>query len=126
QRRHRRRAGAPRARRRRGAAGRALRAQVCDGGGQARGGLRAGHAGCPSRLRVAGQRARAGARRRARGRAGALEVPPSRMTLEELKRWYVALVLDEAGGNKVRAAELLGIDRRTLYRILEREAGPEE
>ena len=49
------------------------------------------------------------------------------MTLEELKRWYVALVLDEAGGNKVRAAaELLGIDRRTLYRILERESGLEE
>jgi DNA-binding NtrC family response regulator len=48
------------------------------------------------------------------------ELPPNRMTLEELKRWYVALVLDEAGGNKVRAAELLGIDRRTLYRILER------
>ena len=48
------------------------------------------------------------------------------MTLEELKRWYVALVLDEAGGNKVRAADLLGIDRRTLYRILERESGLEE
>jgi DNA-binding protein Fis len=48
------------------------------------------------------------------------------MTLEELKRWYVALLLDEAGGNKVPAAELLGIDRRTLYRILERESGPEE
>jgi len=54
------------------------------------------------------------------------ELPPNRMTLEELKRWYVALVLDEAGGNKVRAAELLGIDRRTLYRILERESGLEE
>ena len=58
--------------------------------------------------------------------ARAPELPPQRMTLEELKHWYVALVLQEAGGNKVRAAELLGIDRRTLYRILEREAGPEE
>jgi two-component system response regulator AtoC len=54
------------------------------------------------------------------------ELPPNRMTLEELKRWYVALMLDEAGGNKVRAAELLGIDRRTLYRILEREADAED
>jgi DNA-binding protein Fis len=48
------------------------------------------------------------------------------LTLEELKRWYVALVLDEAGGNKVRAAELLGIDRRTLYRILERADDPDD
>ena len=52
--------------------------------------------------------------------ARAPELPATRMTLDELKHWYVALILDEAGGNKVRAAELLGIDRRTLYRILER------
>ncbi|HEV8584755.1 MAG TPA: sigma-54 dependent transcriptional regulator [Methylomirabilota bacterium] len=58
--------------------------------------------------------------------ARAPELPARRMTLEELKRWYVALMLDEAGGNKVRAAEQLGIDRRTLYRILERETDPEE
>jgi DNA-binding NtrC family response regulator len=58
--------------------------------------------------------------------ARAPELPARRMTLEELKHWYVALVLEEAGGNKVRAAEILGIDRRTLYRILEREAGPDD
>jgi DNA-binding NtrC family response regulator len=45
-----------------------------------------------------------------------------RPTLEELERRYAALVLQEAGGNKTRAAEVLGIDRKTLYRILgERE-----
>ena len=51
----------------------------------------------------------------------AQHLPASGMTLDEVKRWYVQKVLDESGGNKVRAADLLGIDRRTLYRILERQ-----
>jgi DNA-binding NtrC family response regulator len=51
--------------------------------------------------------------------------PKSPLTLEEMKRWYVAKVIGDCGGNKVRAAEVLGIDRRTLYRILEREADEE-
>jgi len=41
-----------------------------------------------------------------------------RPTLDELSRQYAALVLAECGGNKTRAAEQLGIDRKTLYRIL--------
>ena len=49
-----------------------------------------------------------------------------RPTLGELERRYIALVLAECGGNKKRAAEKLGIDRRTLYRAIERsEDGPE-
>jgi two-component system response regulator HydG len=43
-----------------------------------------------------------------------------RPPLAELERRYIALVLAESGGNKKKAAERLGIDRRTLYRRLER------
>jgi len=43
-----------------------------------------------------------------------------RPTLGELERRYIQLVLSECAGNKKRAAEKLGIDRRTLYRALER------
>ncbi len=41
-----------------------------------------------------------------------------RPTLDELSRRYAQLVLKELGGNKTRAAELLGIDRKTLYRLV--------
>jgi two-component system response regulator AtoC len=44
----------------------------------------------------------------------------NRPTLAELERRYIQLVLGEVGGNKKKAAEKLGIDRRTLYRALER------
>lgn len=39
--------------------------------------------------------------------------------LDRLEREYILATLEEADGNKSRAAELLGIDRRTLYRKLE-------
>jgi two-component system response regulator AtoC len=41
-----------------------------------------------------------------------------RPSLAELERRYASQVLQETGGNKTRAAEVLGIDRKTLYRIL--------
>jgi DNA-binding NtrC family response regulator len=41
-------------------------------------------------------------------------------TLDELERRYLVHVLDAVGGNRSRAAEALGIDRRTLYRMAER------
>jgi DNA-binding NtrC family response regulator len=46
-----------------------------------------------------------------------------RPTLAELEQRYVNLILQQEGGNKKRAAEILGIDRRTLYRTLERGQG---
>jgi DNA-binding NtrC family response regulator len=41
-------------------------------------------------------------------------------TLDELERRYLLHVLEAVGGNRTRAAEALGIDRRTLYRMAER------
>ncbi len=41
-------------------------------------------------------------------------------TLDEIERRYLVHVLERVEGNRTRAAEVLGIDRRTLYRMLER------
>jgi len=40
--------------------------------------------------------------------------------VEEVERRYIIRALSLMGGNKTRTAEVLGIDRRTLYRKLER------
>ena len=42
------------------------------------------------------------------------------LTLEEVEKRHLARVLRETRGNKVKAAKILGIDRRTLYRMAER------
>jgi two-component system response regulator AtoC len=42
-----------------------------------------------------------------------------RPTLDELSRRYIRFILAEAEDNKSRAAEVLGINRRTLYRYLD-------
>jgi DNA-binding protein Fis len=42
-------------------------------------------------------------------------------TLAVLRRRYLDTMIARAGGNKTRAAEMLGVDRRTIHRIQERE-----
>jgi two-component system response regulator AtoC len=42
------------------------------------------------------------------------------VTLEELEQRYVVRVLESVAGNKAAAARILGIERKTLYRMLER------
>jgi len=44
------------------------------------------------------------------------------ISLDELERRYIARALKLLNGNKARAAQLLGVDRRTLYRRLGRYA----
>ena len=46
--------------------------------------------------------------------------------MDEVERRYITRILQQVDGNKTTAAELLGVDRRTLYRKLERwGAAPE-
>ena len=46
--------------------------------------------------------------------------PEALLTLDEVEKRHLARVLKETKGNKVKAAKILGIDRRTLYRMAER------
>jgi len=47
-------------------------------------------------------------------------VSPPFPAMEQLRHQYLKHILAHSGGNKKRAAEILGIGRRTLYEILER------
>ena len=42
------------------------------------------------------------------------------LTLEEMEKRYVARVLEHTGGNKQAAARLLGVDRKTIERMMKR------
>jgi two-component system, NtrC family, response regulator AtoC len=53
-------------------------------------------------------------------KAGKTEDDDVRLTLEEVEKRHLIRVLKETKGNKVKAAKILGIDRRTLYRMAER------
>jgi DNA-binding NtrC family response regulator len=58
----------------------------------------------------------------ARGRSPGQGVMTVRPSLDETVKAYVLEVLGEVGGNKTEAARVLGVPRRTLYRMLERYA----
>jgi DNA-binding NtrC family response regulator len=46
--------------------------------------------------------------------------PSELVSLEEIERRYVARVIEATAGNKTAAARILGIERKRLYRMLER------
>lgn len=46
--------------------------------------------------------------------------PRDLLPLEEVERRYIVRALQAVGGNKTEAARILGVDRKTLYRKLER------
>jgi DNA-binding NtrC family response regulator len=50
----------------------------------------------------------------------ALSLAVDRPTMEELQRRYLRLVLTEVGGNRRRAASALGLNRRTIQRLIAR------
>jgi transcriptional regulator with PAS, ATPase and Fis domain len=47
-------------------------------------------------------------------------------TLDQLEREYIERILEIEGGNKTRAAQRLGLDRKTLYRKLEEYAAAKQ
>jgi two-component system response regulator HydG len=50
----------------------------------------------------------------------ASEAPSDLVPLEEVKRRYILRVLEATGGNRTQAAQILGLDRKTLYHKLEK------
>jgi len=51
---------------------------------------------------------------------GSISLIDDRPTMEELERRYLELVLTEVGGNRRRAATVLGLNRRTIQRLIAR------
>ncbi|HEY6000102.1 MAG TPA: sigma-54 dependent transcriptional regulator [bacterium] len=58
--------------------------------------------------------------------AGAAPAAGAALSLEEIEREHILRVLREAGGNQSRAAQVLGIDRKTLYLKLRKYGLPGE
>ena len=44
-------------------------------------------------------------------------------TLEQIEASYLLRVLSAVGGNKSKAAQVMGVDRKTLYRMIDRQVG---
>ncbi len=59
---------------------------------------------------------------RPRQHAAGVEAAWRPLPLEEVRRLHIQRVLEMCGGNRVRASEILGIGRTSLYRFLKREA----
>jgi DNA-binding NtrC family response regulator len=57
---------------------------------------------------------------RAEKKEDSIQALPSHIPLAELEKLYIQKILEETGGNKKKAADILGIDRRTLYRMAAR------
>ena len=55
-------------------------------------------------------------------RLGVEDMSEDYITLAELETRYIRTALRSSKGNKTRAAKILGVDRRTLHRKLERLA----
>jgi DNA-binding NtrC family response regulator len=58
--------------------------------------------------------------RHAAGRLHLSELYGDLPSLDELEKRYLIYILEKTEGNRTRAAEILGVDRRTLYRMAER------
>jgi len=48
-----------------------------------------------------------------------IEAVEKQMRLDQLEHQYIHAILDSVKGNKTEAANILGIDRKTLYRKLD-------
>ncbi len=59
--------------------------------------------------------------RKPTGRTGATEENWRPLPLDEVRRMHIKRVLEMCGGNRVRASQMLGIGRTSLYRFLKRE-----